>query len=307
MAKDTKTSGVVLFAFGRHTYYWAMYNIALTIKHHSPDIKIAAFVGSAADASRHCGDLHTVVDTITEIDREDYYTGKAFDPGKLKVNIYKYLPFHYNLYLDVDAVALKPIDKLMSELIALGKPYASHTVGCHTIDKGRAIESMQWAWADDIWSKYELSDKAILPAINSSLQFIVKSDEAELLYKTARYLYTQNPLPLKSLRMKWGGGQPDELYMNIAMAMLGIDPKCSEIGNDGAELGHIHFAAKRGLPYAEVVERYYFQSYYGGVGFTARFYTSWIDTLLKNIRKSRNGQHVYTIDRILQYKHADNK
>lgn len=306
MAKN-KTQGVVLFAFGRHTYYWAMYNIALSIKHHSPSVNIAAFVGSKEDASRFCGGLHTVVDSIHEIDKDDFHTGKAFDPGKLKVNVYKYLPFDYNLYLDVDAIALKPIDKLMEDLIALNKPYASHTVGYHTIDKGRAIESMQWAWADDIWSKYELSQEAILPAINSSLQFIVKGKEAELLYKTAKYLYTQNPLPLKSLRMKWGGGQPDELYMNIAMAMLGIDPKCSEIGNDGAELGHIHFAAKRGLPYAEVIDRYYFQSYYGGVGFTARFYTNWIDAILKNLQRAQGRRHEYTIDRILQYKHADNK
>jgi hypothetical protein len=304
---NSKTQGVVLFAFGRHTYYWAMYNIALTIKHHSPSTQIAAFVGSKSDAGKFCGDLHTVVDSITEIERDDIYTGKSFDPGKLKVNIYKYLPFDHNLYLDVDAIALKPIDDLFVQLSALGKSYASHTVGYHTIDKGRAIESMQWAWADDIWNQYELPDTAILPAINSSLQFIVKCNEAELLYKTARYLYMQNPIPLKSLRMKWGGGQPDELYMNIAMAMLNIDPKCSEIGNDGAELGHIHFAAKRGLTFSEVIDRYYFQSYYGGVGFTARFYVNWIDSILKNLQKSRGRGHIYTIDRILQYKHADNK
>jgi hypothetical protein len=304
---NNKTKGVVLFGFGKHTYYWAMYNLALTIKHHSPNVNIAAFVGSNQDASRFCGDLHTVVDSIHEIDKDDLYSNKTFDPGRLKVNIYKYLPFDYNMYLDVDAIALKDIEPLMQHLVALDKPYASHTVGYHTIDKGRSIESMQWAWADDIWSKYELSDKAILPAINSSLQFIKRCNEAELLYKTAKYLYTQNPLPLKSLRMKWGGGQPDELYMNIALAMFEIDPKCSEIGNDGAELGHIHFAAKRGMPYAEVIERYYFQSYYGGVGFTARFYTNWIDSILRNLQRSKGRGHSYTIDRILQYKHADNK
>lgn len=300
-----KSKGVVLFAFGKHTYYWAMYNLALTIKRHSPDVKIAAFVGSLDDAGKHCGGLHEFVDSMNEIDRDDMYVGKVLDPALLKVNIYKYLPFDYNMYLDVDAIALKPIDTLIDELMAMDKPYMAHTVGYHTIDKGRAIESMQWAWADDIWKMYGLTDKDVLPAINSSLQFIKKCDTSKELYDRLKDTYINNHMPLKMLRMKWGGGQPDELYMNITLAQMGIDPKCSEIGNDGAELGHIHFAARRGLSFMEVTERYYFQSYYGGVGFTARFYTNWIDKLLKNHHKDIGKHYIYNIDRILQFKHAD--
>ena len=302
-----KSEGVVLFAFGHYVYYWAMYNLVFSIRQHSPSVKIVCYVGDIAKAGHYCTDLLSVCDDIREIAHEDYHTGEKFDPGKLKVNIYKYLPFDYNLYLDVDAVCLKDITPLLAELKATGKYYASHTVGYHTIDKGRNIPSMQWAWGDTIWEKYNLPSTAVLPAINSSLQYIVKGKESKALYDTAKRLYTHDPIPVNKLRMKWGGGQPDELYMNIAMAMLNHDPACSEVGSDGAEKGFIHFAMRRGKSYKEVTDEYYFQSYYGGRGFTAAFYIEWLDRMLNKMQRESGGAHQYTINRILKYKHADNK
>ncbi len=302
----TKSQGVVLFAFGKHTYYWAMYNLLFSIKHHSQNIKVACFVGDKDYMGRYCPDIFDLADSITEIEKEHLYTNGKFDPGKLKVNIYNYLPFDSNLYLDVDAVCLKNIEPLFTELKAIDKEYASHTVGYHRIENGRKIDSMQWAFADDIWSVYGLGQDSVLPAINSSLQFIAKGQTSKKIYDTAKDLYENKPLPLDKLRMKWGNGQPDELYMNIAFALLGYDPACTEIGYDGAEIGHIHFAMTRGFEYSQVIQRFYFQSYYGGKGFTARYYTEWLDRMLTKMQREKGGAHQYTIDRILQYKHADN-
>jgi hypothetical protein len=89
--------------------------------------------------------------------------------------------------------------------------------------------------------------------------------------------------------------------------LLNYDPACTEIGYDGAEKGHIHFAMNRTLDYLQVVDRYYFQSYYGGKGFTARYYTEWLDRLLTKMQRALGAGHQYTIDRILNYKYADNK
>ena len=63
----------------------------------------------------------------------------------MKVNLYKYLPYDCNLYLDVDAIALKDIQPMIDELSQSGKDYISHCVGYHTIDKGRDFKEMQWA------------------------------------------------------------------------------------------------------------------------------------------------------------------
>jgi len=218
------TEGVVLFAFGKPQYYHAAYNLAFSIKHFNKTVNIVAYFDNPEKATAHCTELLDVIDEIKPLNTEHLYTDGKFDPGKLKVNIYEYLPFDYNLYLDVDAVALKDIQPLIDELKAAKKNYISHTVGYHNIKQGRNIPSMQWAWADVLWEHFLLKETATLPAINSSLQFIVKSEEAQTLYFVVKNEYELNPMPVNKLRMKWGGGQPDELYMNVALAKCGIDP-----------------------------------------------------------------------------------
>lgn len=311
MAKKTKegtaldSSGVVLFAFGNRVYYMAAFNLAFSLRYHSPNVPITLFVDSIESALKYCPELVRYVDKVEAVDNDLFKTNGKFDPGKLKVSLYDLLPYQNNLYLDVDAVALKDIQPLIDQLTENPKPYIAHTVGYHTIDKGRKIDSMQWAFADDIWEQYGLSDKAVLPAINSSLQFIKKNDVTAKLYATAKDIYTNNQMPLEKLRMKWGGGQPDELYMNIAFAINNYDPSDQPIGTEeGSEIGHIHFASRRGLTYEQVVNKYYLQSYYGGRHFTARFYTEWLDRMLHNMME---GNHNYRIEHIERYKHADKK
>jgi hypothetical protein len=305
-SQSTASIGVVLMAFGRPQYYWAAYNLAYSIKRFNKDIQITCLIESRKDADKYCGDLYEVIDTFIEIQQDHLYTNRKLDPAKAKVHLYDYLPYDKNIYLDVDAVALKDIQPMIDELVALGKPYASHTVCYHTIDQGRKIDSMQWAYADDIWAHYKFDESTVLPAINSSVQYIEKSAKALALYKIAQDYLINNPIPLNKLRSKWGGGQPDELYMNCALAKLGLDPAVTEVGNNGnAEIGYIHFAMVRGLSFGDVTNQYYFQSYYGGKGFTPSFYIDWMDRLLKSWMKDEGKQHKYFIHRITDNKHAD--
>jgi hypothetical protein len=181
-------------------------------------------------------------------------------------------------------------------------------VGYHTIDLGRDIPSMQWAWADDIWEHFKLQNDSILPAINSSLQFIKLGKESKNLFELLRTLYTTNQLPTNKLRMKWGGGQPDELYMNVSLAMTQYDPSYKNdgiVGQGKSETGFIHFASVRGLSFQEVTENYYFQSYYGGRNFTSRFYTEWLDRLMKVMMRTQNKIHQFHIDRIIGQKYVN--
>ena len=300
--------GVVLFAFGKPHYYGAAYNLAFSIKRFNSGLKIALFVDDISKVHGYANGLAYYVDSINEIKPEHLSTGGKLDPGKLKVNLYQYLPFDHNIYLDVDAVALKDLEPMINELINAGKDYISHTVGYHTIKQGRAIPSMQWAWADDIWQHFELNESDTLPAINSSIQYIRKSETAERLYTTAKYYYENNQLPVQKLRMKWGGGQPDELYMNVALAKLALDPAIITVGQtDGSENGYIHFAMQRRLTFEQITERFYLQSYYGGQGFTPLFYVEWLDRLLKKWFAEAGKQHIHFINRITSNKYAGNK
>ena len=304
----TPSTGVVLLAFGKPQYYWAAYNLAFSIRKHSPNVNITVLFDDPIKGLSNCPDLMKYINHIGHIAADDLYTNKKLNPGKVKVNLYKYLPYDCNLYLDVDAVALKDIQPMIDELAQSGKDYISHCVGYHTIDKGRDFKEMQWAYADKMWSHFELPSDAVMPAINSSMQWIVKGSQTQELYQQARHLYMDKTIELKDLRMKWGGGQPDELYMNVALAILGIDPALKAYEKiKGSEGGMIHFAMVRGLTYQEVIENYYLQSYYGGAGFTPRFYIDWLDRMLSNDFKAIGKRHIYQISRIAENKYADGK
>lgn len=203
---STDLEGVVLFAFGKVGYYHAAYNLAYSIKHYSPNVKIALYVDDINKCTTSTGDIIKYVDSLNQIEHSDLYVDGKFDPAMLKVSLYKYLPYKHNLYLDVDAVCLKDIQPLIDELIGTKRHYISHCVGYHTIDLGRGIPSMQWAWADDIWQHFKLEQDAILPAINSSIQYIKKCQESKELYTVLNLLYNHNQLPTNRLRMKWGNG-----------------------------------------------------------------------------------------------------
>jgi hypothetical protein len=212
--KPTST-GVVLVAFGKPQYYWAAYNLAYSIKRFNKDLSIALVSDSKDRALYYCNDLTNQIDVYFDLPEQHIYTNKKLDPGKAKVLLFDYLPFHYNLYLDVDAVCLKDLQPLIDQLIANDAKYATRVVGEHTIDQGRDFKAMQWAWADQLWQHFGLAKSDKIYAINSSIQFIEKCDEAEAIYRTAADLYLNNPMPISKLRMKWGGGQPDELYFNV--------------------------------------------------------------------------------------------
>jgi hypothetical protein len=304
----TPTTGVVLLAFGKPQYYWAAYNLAFSIRKHNPNIQISAYFEDTLKAVSNCPEIVKYVEHFGDINPADIYTNKKLDPGKVKVNLYKYLPYDCNLYLDVDAIAIKDIKPMIDELSQSGKDYISHCVGYHTIDKGRDFKEMQWAWADKMWAHFNLLPSYVMPAINSSMQWIVKGSQTEAIYRTAKDLYFNNPIETKDLRMKWGGGQPDELYMNVALAIHGIDPALKAYEKiKGSEGGMIHFSMQRGLSFQEITDNYYLQSYYGGAGFTPRFYIDWLDRMLNADFKAIGSRHIYLISRIAENKYADGK
>jgi hypothetical protein len=295
--KPTST-GVVLVAFGKPQYYWAAYNLAYSIKRFNKDLSIALVSDSKDRALYYCHDLTNQIDVYFDLPEQHIYTNKKLDPGKAKVLLFDYLPFHYNLYLDVDAVCLKDLQPLIDQLIANDAKYATRVVGEHTIDQGRDFKAMQWAWADQLWQHFGLAKSDKIYAINSSIQFIEKCDEAEAIYRTAADLYLNNPMPISKLRMKWGGGQPDELYFNVSFGKNNFKPY---------EIDAVCFQMNREFSYAQIEERFYLMSYYGGKGFTPSFYIDWLDRKLKSWMAEDGIQHKYFIHRITDHKHADPK
>lgn len=285
----TPTSGVVLMAFNKEIYFQSAFILANSIKKHNTEIQITLITDGLSGNT----DL-SIFDNLVNLD-PSAYRGRdgSFQPGKAKLMIYDLLPYQNNLILDVDAYCTKDIAILIERLSESWKPYQAHTVGYHTIDKGRDFATMQWAWADKIWDKYKLSQLDILPAINSSIAFVKKSNEAKSLFETALTLLTDYPIAVKELRYRWGNAQPDELYMNISLAMhkfapaMGFEP--------------MYFQMRKALNWEQVKEQFYFMSYYGGKSHTAEYY---IDQMNREIKK--DGLK-YTLESIIKNKHVNTR
>jgi hypothetical protein len=295
-----KTKGIVLMTFGKPAYAKMAYNMAVSIKHYTPDMTIALIHDDSLNGLRpHERGIFEVLIRIEPNDLFDNYGDKKLqkmNPGKAKTRIYNYLPFDYNLYLDVDGCALQSLDPLMDRCIGNGSYYLSQIVGWHTIDQGRDFKEMQWAWADDIWKKYGLLETDRMPAINSSFSFIRKCDEAANL---CALIDAGMSDPITNLRTPWGATQPDELYTNIALCQM--ETKC-DVG------GHpVFFATRVVSDWANIKREHYVLGVFGGLGFSHSSVLKMYDRLMHSYQAARGMEHSYKAHILMRDKHANKR
>lgn len=299
-----------MLAFGKRGYGFAAYNLAVSIRAFNTTIPITIYHDDVA-LSQIEASKYTVFDKMLPLSQDLIYPNGVFDPGFAKVNLYDLYPYDLNLYLDVDAICLKdigPLFDIMEKKCQGENFFYTHIIDTHTIDKGRDFKSMQWAWADDIWRHFELKKDDVFYATNSSYQIVKKCKKAKEFYEQIKKNYA-NPIPVDKLRMLWGGGQPDELYMNAALCQLKISAQMdTDVMFFGGDLNHT---------FTEIENKFYFLSLYGAgatnVSTTRLKYREWADRLMSKAGKQAdylraNGlHHQYPMRYIMDDKHANNR
>jgi hypothetical protein len=290
------TKGFVLPFFYKPGYAKAACNLAHSIKKYFPSAHITAFHDASINSLTE--NKRQVFDTLIEIPSEVLnYKGRV-DPAFVKLSIYDYLPYDYNLVLDVDALALQDLEPLMDRLIDEGGPYYAHLLGKITLQQ-QGPNINYWLKAETMWSHFHIDEAAVMPCVNSSFQFIKKCSQAEELYHTALEDYA-NQIPLASLSIQWGGGQPDELYMNVALAKHGIDPSI--------EVNPLFMANKiSNEKETEIKSKYYLLCLYGNKRQIRGRYSDWYDRMLKGIMRDAGLSHDYKWSYIKSDKHANLK
>jgi len=287
--------GVVLFAFGRRGYHFAAYNLALSLKLHSPNVKIALFWhGKGFEQIPD----PTVFDIIKQLPDEVVFDrSRQIDPAKVKTSIYQFLPFDHNLYLDVDACALQPIEPLLEHLKKQKGFYLTDVVGRGV--KGEQINYAIWAEHDEIWDFFNLKANSIYPAIQSSYAYIKKSKPAEKFFAKVKEFYEKG-FDIKKIAMRWGGTIPDELLFSGTCANMNIMPA----GN----ISPIFFGWKMDArTYTQLEEAYYFTAIYGngkGNTLTKRRYLEWYDKKMEGYARQM-GKQRFKHHYIMTDKHAN--
>jgi hypothetical protein len=278
--------GITLLAIGKPEYGNMAYNMALSIKYYNPEIKIKLVYEPSALSGLF--DFHKeFFDIMQVIELDDTHIGGAYNPGKAKLSIYKYLEFDENIYLDVDGAAIKDLNPLFDECEATGEffltQYLTHITGVKS-----EFKEMMWAYPKDIWEAYGFNEQTQLPATNSSFMYIKKCEQAEAFFKQA-VENISNPMPFEKHRLKWGQGkirwQPDELYLNITMAQFGI---LGKLRQDYPIFFNNQYTPRM----MEQLNNYYLIGMYGGLNFTHHTLLEYYDRLIHAISMERMGRAI---------------
>lgn len=267
------TRGIMLMAWGKRGYGFMAYNLAVSIKHHSPGIPIHLIATERV--------LKEVTDRVV-FDSIEFLSDDPSDPGRYKAGIYDLMPFDATLFLDVDGICLQPVEPLFDRLIDSGAYYATFINEVYDINSPNILPQMWWAYRQDIWEHCGFDHSTKFPATQSSIQFIRRSDKTAELYRHFQEAF-DNPIPLERLRNKWGGGQPDELYLNIALARMG---EWHHIGESSMYFGNT--AAKR--PH-EIAQVYNFLSLFGNRSNIKPMFWDYYDRALMKMMAERGQRH----------------
>lgn len=225
------TQGIVLLALMKPAYMSFAFNMALSIKANSPDVKIQLVHSAGLPDSIHPYMLD-VFDVFTEMAPEDIYVEEPaskgrklfrFEPGRAKLNLYKYLGFDENIYLDVDGICVRD----MATLFSLCKKDI-HAQIQNRFDQTAETWPCLWMPLENVRKHYTLPATYQLFEINSSFLFIRKGDTAGRFYEQSLKNYRED-IPKKDFGTGWGNRFPDELAYNIAFAQCGIDPSMGDV------------------------------------------------------------------------------
>ena len=275
-------NNILLVAFGKRGYGLMTHNLALSLKHHSPNVNIHLFITEPLE--QHIQKEHFA--TIGRIEYDEYHDHRGIAPAKIKARIYELgrsIGLESFLYLGVDAICLNPVESFFAEIIGKGT-------------KKDIINYSIWAKNEDIWDFFKLCDNAILCGIQSSWMYF---EHNEVCDKVQEYLswYMIKGLPLSMLIQTWGGGIPDELLYQGIFAKMGIIPYTPQ-----AEKHTILFGNKQNrTEVSNAPDLFYFLSIYGNDKLTVKKWLKLYDKQLAEI----DSLNYYPYDMVMRDKHAN--
>jgi len=202
--------GIILLSIGHPTYALWAHNMIVSIRANS---KLPIHLVTNNYPQK---DWHTLPDKLTEINTEDLMESGKISPAKAKLSLWKYSEFDETIYLDVDGCLIRELDFQF-------KGFTTQINGYSSLEDDNTKANL-WVRPEQVYEKYSIPKTNKLAGSNSSFMAWDKEGIA-VLKKALENL--ANPIPVNELRYKWGksNAQPDELYLNIAMAQLGIEPE----------------------------------------------------------------------------------
>ncbi len=201
--------GIILLCIGKPEYKLWAHNMIVSIRANS-----ALPVHLVGDYPAK--DWHILPDKIIPIEYGDCHVNGKISIAKAKLSLWKYSEFEETIYLDVDGLVLReldfPINYFLTQVNGYSTLYEDNT------------KANLWVKPEQVYEKYQIPEINRMPGTNSSIMAWTKKG-AEVLKQALDNF--SDPIPIENLRYEWGKSkqQPDELYLNIALAQMGFEPE----------------------------------------------------------------------------------
>lgn len=254
--------GIVLLAVENPVYAKFAFNMALSIKHHSPEIPIQLIADSRAlEGLMAWQEQPKYFDYITKVDEDfshapdsEYNNKNRFTPAKAKLSIYQKSMFDETIYMDVDGICINPVEDLFNQ----EKEFSTQVIG-HCKFGEEEFPNMLWSKPNEFYKHFHINSETDLTATNSSFLYFKKGETAEKIFAEAYNQLMNNRMLRGAQHLKWGTGQPDELYLNASLALNNYDASMDR------EFV-FYFSSNTIEPEDELKEKYYGIGLYGPKG-----------------------------------------
>jgi hypothetical protein len=283
-ASTAPMPSVSVFAIGAKGYTLGAANLAASIAHHAPDVRVKLYTDG--NSLKHLKQQHLdLFHTITTIGNEHYMTDGRIDPGKMKCRIADLVQDDETVYIDADSIAVKDIRPFLLALASDGRDYITECIEGY----------LPWASAEKVRAKLGMDDARIMP-IQSSWAFIRKCD----FFDTVRRMCDEQLWKREELDHKWGRSLPDELIYTSACAARNVDPGWRNEMLFGNKIV--------ATTIDEVCEKFTMMTLYGnGIGrpHVRDIYITMYDRILHDVFKARLMNHYFKSNYILHDKYLN--
>lgn len=281
---------VLLTAFGHLRYGEWAWNLAKSIGYYTPEAEVILVHDDKSVSSIDLKPFHKTINIKTPLK-----DGKLH-PATVKLSLDKWVEDEA-IYIDCDSVVIQDLKPLFEKCRKTGKDYLVEVQDWK--EEGEEFKKMLWA-GDDMWEHFGVER---IPATNSSFQYLKKSKEVTELFKKARWFLDNMQYDYKKAPHKWGS-DPDELYLNVAIADLGIDPTFPT---------PVHYPVKHSEKLTELwnlekindtedLKKYFILSFAGDGRNISRFGKEIYNKTMANLLKKHGLPHVFKIELLLKRK-----